>query len=248
MSRIAKADVNRALQLAADTIVQAGGTDGRTSRADLTAKLATLPAGQKQLVDIFFKFVDARDFKAGAQVTAADVKRAVSYAKEHMVAKYDLNANGLSKDEIAKMSLTGKRAVELAKALKAAPAAPSAEGTPVKLTAKLEYVYSNECDNQSTLQAKVKLPNGKTVNVELRNPAWANWDAMEKAGGKTFAVEGHVILNSALKDINALNEGTPAEQAEGSKAWDDMFKDTKHWIDTNQTEGILVVDKMTVQP
>jgi hypothetical protein len=36
-----------------------------------------------------------------------------------MVAKYDLNNNGLSRDEIAKMSLTGKRAVELATALKA---------------------------------------------------------------------------------------------------------------------------------
>jgi hypothetical protein len=35
-----------------------------------------------------------------------------------MVAKYDLNNNGLSKDEIKEMSLTGKRAVELAEALK----------------------------------------------------------------------------------------------------------------------------------
>ena len=43
-----------------------------------------------------------------------------NHAKEHMVAKYDLNNNGLSKDEITKMSLTGKRAVDLAKALKAA--------------------------------------------------------------------------------------------------------------------------------
>jgi hypothetical protein len=69
-------------------------------------------------VDIFFKFIDNRDFRAGAQVTKSDVKRAVEYAKEHMIAKYDLNNNGLSKDEIAEMSLTGKRAVALAKALK----------------------------------------------------------------------------------------------------------------------------------
>jgi hypothetical protein len=32
-------------------------------------------------------------------------------------AKYDLNTNGLSKDEISNVSLTGQRAVELARAL-----------------------------------------------------------------------------------------------------------------------------------
>ncbi len=120
MPRIAKTDVNRALEQAAKSIVSAGGTDGRTSRADLKAALPKLPATESKLVDIFFKFIDHRDFKAGAQVTAKDVSRAVTYAKEHMVAKYDLNNNGLSKSEIDKMSLTGKRAVDLAKALKEA--------------------------------------------------------------------------------------------------------------------------------
>jgi hypothetical protein len=120
MSRIAKADINKALSLAAKTIVDAGGTDGRTSRAELKTKLATLPPEQKKLVDIFFKFIDARDFKAGAQVTAKDVSKAVAYAKEHMVAKYDLNNNGLSQTEISKMSLTGKLAVDLARTLKTA--------------------------------------------------------------------------------------------------------------------------------
>lgn len=120
MPRIAKADVNRALSLAASTIIDAGGSDGRTSRAELKAKLAELPTEQRPLVDIFFKFIDHRDFKKGAQVTKSDVDRAVTYAKKTLVAKYDLNGNGLSRDEIAKMSLTGKRAVDLAKALKAA--------------------------------------------------------------------------------------------------------------------------------
>ena len=122
MSRIAKADVNAALAAAAKTIIAAGGDDGRVSRKDIKTALATdrVPRQQAALVDIFFKFIDNRDFKAGAQVTAKDVKKAVEYAKTHMVNKYDLNNNGLSKDEISKMSLTGKRAVDLAKALKAA--------------------------------------------------------------------------------------------------------------------------------
>lgn len=121
MARIAKADVNQALELAAKTIIAARGDDDRVSRADLKKALATdrVPRGQRALVDIFFKFIDNRDFRKGAQVTAKDVDRAVAYAKAHMVAKYDLNTNGLSKDEIAKMSITGKRAVDLAKALKA---------------------------------------------------------------------------------------------------------------------------------
>ncbi|MBN2361358.1 MAG: hypothetical protein JXR83_18045 [Deltaproteobacteria bacterium] len=120
MARIAKADVNRALETAARTLVRLGGDDGRISRKDVKDALATdrVPSKQAELVDIFFRFVDHRDFKAGAQVTEKDVKRAVEYAKEHMIAKYDLNNNGLSKDEIAKMSLTGKLAVNLAKSLK----------------------------------------------------------------------------------------------------------------------------------
>ena len=120
MPRIAKAEVNQALSLAAKLILEAGGGDGRVSRAEVKAKLKEIPAEQRALVDVFFKFIDHRDFKAGAQVTKKDVDKAVAYAKRSMIAKYDLNSNGLSKDEIAKMSLTGKNAVALAKALKGA--------------------------------------------------------------------------------------------------------------------------------
>ncbi len=127
MARIAKADVNAALSLVSKQLIKAGGADGKISRADVKAALTELPKNQRGLADIFFKFVDNRDFKAGAQVTAKDVNKAVAYAKEHMIAKYDLNENGLSKDEIAKMSITGKRAVDLAKALKAAGAASAAD-------------------------------------------------------------------------------------------------------------------------
>ena len=125
MTRIAKVDVNRALEQAAKTIIDAGGSDGRISRAEVKARLPELKGPEKKLVDMFFRFIDHKDFRLGAQVTPADVKKAVAYAKEHMVAKYDLDNNGLSKDEIKKMSLTGKLAVDLAKALKQAPPAPA---------------------------------------------------------------------------------------------------------------------------
>lgn len=126
MPRIAKADVNRALETAAKTLVRIGGEDGRVSRAEVKNALATDRVARREapLVDIFFKFIDNRDFRKGAQVTQSDIKRAVEYAKKHMIAKYDLNSNGLSKEEVKEMSLTGKRAVDLARALKesAAPA------------------------------------------------------------------------------------------------------------------------------
>jgi hypothetical protein len=171
MSRIAKADVNAALKLAAQTIIKAGGDDGRTSRAEMAKALKSMPKDQRPLADIFFKFIDNRDFKAGAQVTAKDVNRAVSYAKTHMVAKYDLNNNGLSKDEVAKMSLTGKRAVDLAKALKAAGATdtPStgrkidsaALGTAIdKFAGKTDYVSESDYSAQYFSAA---LPAGQDI-------------------------------------------------------------------------------------
>ncbi len=126
MSRIAKTDVNRALDLAASRIKDAGGTDGRVSRAEMTAALKGLTGTEKKLTDIFFKFIDHRDFKTGAQVTSKDVDRAVQYAKTTMIAKYDLDNNGLSPSEVKKMSLTGKLAVTLAKELKTAAAKSSA--------------------------------------------------------------------------------------------------------------------------
>ncbi|MHB8878225.1 MAG: hypothetical protein ACYC8T_31405 [Myxococcaceae bacterium] len=128
MPRIAKADVNRVLENTAKTLLEAGGSNGRVSRAEVKKALSTMEGTQKVLADVFFRFVDHRDFKAGAQVTAKDLQRAVAYAKETMVAKYDLNNNGLSASEVKKMSLTGKLAVDLAKALKGAAVTPPASG------------------------------------------------------------------------------------------------------------------------
>jgi hypothetical protein len=120
-------------------------------------------------------------------------------------------------------------------------------GYAVKTTAKAEYVYTNECDNQSVLKVNVKLPNGKKVDVEIRNPKWAGWDDMEKGDAKTFKLEGRVILNKDLRDMSALSQGSPADMKESEKAWNDLFKDTTHFLDTNMTEGIFVVDKMIEQ-
>lgn len=119
MSRVAKGNVHAALTQVAQQLIDAGGKDGRISRTDMQTKLETLQGTERQLADIFFRFIDHRDHVAGATVTANDVNRAVEYAKEKMIDKYDLNNNGLSKSEISQMSRTGQLAVQLANELKA---------------------------------------------------------------------------------------------------------------------------------
>lgn len=67
MPRVSKTDVNSALAVAAKVILQGGGSDGRVSRAELAKALPSVPKEQRKLVDMFCRFVDSRDFKAGAQ-------------------------------------------------------------------------------------------------------------------------------------------------------------------------------------
>ena len=123
MSRVGKQDVHAALTRIAQQIIDAGGNDGRISRADMEAKLETLDGTEQALANMFFRFIDHRDHIPGATVTAKDVTRALDYAKEKLIDKYDLNNNGLSKSEISEMSRTGQLAVELAKELKSVASA-----------------------------------------------------------------------------------------------------------------------------
>jgi len=117
--RISKADVYKALDKAAANIKKAAGSDGRASRAEVAKALKGLKGTEKALTDMFFRFIDKRDAKAGAVVTKADWSKAIAYARKELIADYDLNNNGLSDAEVAKMSKTGKLAVALAKEMKA---------------------------------------------------------------------------------------------------------------------------------
>src|SRR5438876_851997 len=100
MSRISKTRVHSALDNAAKNIMDAKGDDNVISRAEMKSKLKELKGPEKALTDMFFRFIDKRDHVDGARVTAADVKKAVAYARQHIIDNYDLNNNGLSKSEI----------------------------------------------------------------------------------------------------------------------------------------------------
>lgn len=131
MPRIAKSDVYAALERAASIIRSADvGNDGRISRAEMKAKLESMPAGtEKSLADMFFRFSDHRDHKKYAKLTGADLEKTLAYSFKELVADYDLNNNGLSNAEISKMSRTAQLAVQLAKELKAAQPEPTPSPT-----------------------------------------------------------------------------------------------------------------------
>ena len=114
MARIAKSDVHAVLRRAADLLIQAGGDDQRISRADAKALVGSLQGLEKLLVDMFFRFIDHRDHRPGATVTVRDVEDAYHYAKDKLIDAYDVNGNGLSRAEVAKMSMLAKLAVALA--------------------------------------------------------------------------------------------------------------------------------------
>lgn len=99
----------------------------------------------------------------------------------------------------------------------------------VTTTAKLEYVGT-------MLNATVTLPNGKTAKVELRNPKWEKPDQLEALNGKTYKLQGHVKLNAELQRFDDLKD---REQSR-----DSLFKNTSHYLGTEGTQGLFIIDRM----
>jgi hypothetical protein len=90
----------------------ASGGDGIISREDregLVADLYGQGRGTEALaVSYFFSFMDHRDYKPGARITAEDIDKAVDYAGESLLKNKDKNNNGYSKAEVDKFSTTAK--------------------------------------------------------------------------------------------------------------------------------------------
>lgn len=127
MTNIATSDVYAALVRAAQHLQNAGGPDGIISRKDVRAKLLSIEGTERDLVDMLYRFIDARDSARSARVTKSDLDSALAFIKSELVDRHDLDNNGLSEDEIARMSDLGKLAVTLARKLRpAAPPSPEA--------------------------------------------------------------------------------------------------------------------------
>lgn len=150
MARLSKQHVHAALEKAAQNILAARGDDPFVSRKDIRLKLQELSGVEQQLTSIFYRFMDHRDHKPGARITQTDVDSTLAYAKEKLIDKYDVNNNGLSKEEIKEMSLTARLAVRLAKIMQE------------------EDVAEASGDTKKILEAL------KTLGEGLYFPAWAN--------------------------------------------------------------------------
>lgn len=136
MTAISIDSVHSALAQATSHLLSAAGPDGIISRKDVRAKLLSLEGTERSLVDVVYRFIDARDVARSARVTRSDVDAAFEFIKAELIDRFDLDQNGLSDDEIARMSDLGKLAVALARELKAAVApsvptrTPNVEPTP----------------------------------------------------------------------------------------------------------------------
>lgn len=123
MTRIPTSSVSAALDRVGRTLTDAAGADQKLSQPELKGAVAKLEGTEKTLTDVFSRFVQHRSGKAAGEVTAEDVTQAIAYARATLIERYDLNGDGLSADEIEKMSKTGQLAVKLANELEAAGSA-----------------------------------------------------------------------------------------------------------------------------
>lgn len=110
--RVSYATPEKGMDHVAALINAAGGKDKIVSRKDidkLAAKLYKEGRGTEGLaVRYFYNFIDHRDYKVGARVTAKDIAKAVDYSGTKLLRNKDTNSNGYSKAEVAKFSTTAK--------------------------------------------------------------------------------------------------------------------------------------------
>lgn len=124
MSRLARSDLNAALDRAAARLLSAADDEGVASRRDIRAALVATHERDRGLVGALYRFVDHLDALPGAEVTRDDVEEAVAFARESLGELLDLEHNGLSGDEVERLSETGRVALQLALELKSAATRP----------------------------------------------------------------------------------------------------------------------------
>lgn len=132
MSSLATSEVHAAVNRAAAQLLDAAGPDGIVSRKDIRTKLLSLEGAERDLVDALYRFIDRRDPERSTRMTKKTIDAALAYVRTELVDRFDLDNNGLSEDEVARMSELGKLAVGLARSLKSSTG-PTGESLAQKL-------------------------------------------------------------------------------------------------------------------
>jgi len=148
MTTIATSDVHAALERAAEQLRGAGGPDGVVSRRDIRTRLLALEGAERELVDVLYRFIDGRDAARSARMTKSDIDAAVAHIRTELIDRHDLDQNGLSDDEIARMPELGKHAVALARKLKDA-AAPKGEALAQHLATLAQGIWQEAYGSES---------------------------------------------------------------------------------------------------
>lgn len=203
-ANVSRSSIAHVLDRAAKTITAAAGSDGRASRADMQKKLAELTGTEKALVDTFFRFMDHRDAKPGASVTKSDIAKALATAKEKLVNAYDLDRNGLSPAERAKMGKVGQLAAQIAEAFRS-PTHAAREALNVLVTPKwtpdaLPAVPVDQLS--SSAKANFEARARRAATDDLLAPPIAR---KLTAGGESFTVVGQFMHDSFSVDLYNAN-------------------------------------------
>jgi hypothetical protein len=208
MTRIAKPAVHAALDRVATNIVNAKGNDPVISRADIDAAVKLLNGTEKELTAHFFRFIDARDASPGARVTQKDVDRALDYAKKHIIDTYDVNKNGLSRDEVQKMSRLGQLAVAFARELKtgAVTPPPAPGGVTSTLGQQIEAAAKMPDGTPLTYMSESDYP---FVFVEVPHPGNVDAASVKSAFGAHMLAT--VFVGDTDLDDKAVRVSTPAQ-------------------------------------
>jgi len=143
----------------------------------------------------------------------------VKYAKTTMIAKYDLDNNGLSATEVKKMSLTGKLAVTLAKELKAAAA---------KSTALDAGTFNDFLDQVSTT-SRADVTSASTVDALLTKQLIAACHQSSYTDVKTLAdafdaVDQGEFVVRQVKDKKTGETYTAVDYGAGDNTYGAIFK------------------------
>ena len=133
MTNIATSAVHDALSRAADHLLSAAGPDGIVSKKDFHAKLLTLQGTEANLVNALYRFIKSRDTARSARMTKSDSDSALAHIRTELD-RFDLEKNGLSREEAERMPELGRIAFALARELNPAPA-PAASAQPASADA-----------------------------------------------------------------------------------------------------------------
>ncbi|MBN2358737.1 MAG: hypothetical protein JXR83_04745 [Deltaproteobacteria bacterium] len=212
---VKRSDVHRAFDIAAKNIKDTADINSRISNTSVRIKLAALGGVERDLTDMFVRMADNFD----RPLTVKDVDAVLKAAKETLVDAYDLDNNGLSDDEVARMPRVAQLAVELARVLAANSPDPVDDGiSDVDRETMVELACSPTFGADAKLTRRIGLVEvPAAVRREFEKSA-AEFAARSVAGvmGYSARIEGYYAIYKSETDhrvvgyaIYGVGDGEP---------------------------------------